>query len=141
MQGCSGKGVPNLSAQRSVPLVSPSPGRALQFLAPSSPEEPAVRSEGQVQPDPMPTEQVEVYPQAGTWDLVMAGVGTALLGGGVLFLLLMVSGGQWKSPSPATETPLLKGQGLPFSRPRGASSGAVAAMSHAAPMLSCTCSW
>ncbi|KFW84538.1 Serine/threonine-protein kinase/endoribonuclease IRE1, partial [Manacus vitellinus] len=42
------------------------------------PEEPAVRSEGQLQPDPAPGEQVEVYPE-GTWDLVMAGVGTALL--------------------------------------------------------------
>lgn len=121
--------------------MSPSPGRALQFLAPSSPEEPAVRSEGQVQPDPTPMEQVEIYPEAGTWDLVMAGIGTALLGGGVLFLLLMVSGGRWKSPSPAAGTPLLKGQGLPFSRPRGASSSAVAAMSRAAPTLSRTCSW
>ncbi|KFW64645.1 Serine/threonine-protein kinase/endoribonuclease IRE1, partial [Pygoscelis adeliae] len=64
------------------------PGHVLQFLAPSSPEEPAVRSEGQFQPDPVPREQVEVYPEAGTWDLVMAGIGTALLGGGVLFLLL-----------------------------------------------------
>ncbi|NXT30796.1 ERN1 endoribonuclease, partial [Pelecanoides urinatrix] len=59
------------------------------FLAPSGPEEPAVRSEGQFQPDPTPREWVEVYPEAGTWDLVMAGIGTALLGGGVLFLLLM----------------------------------------------------
>ncbi|XP_054068584.1 serine/threonine-protein kinase/endoribonuclease IRE2 [Rissa tridactyla] len=58
------------------------------FLAPSSPEEPAVRSEGPFQPDPAPREQAEVYPETGTWDLVMAGVGTALLGGGVLFLLL-----------------------------------------------------
>ncbi|KAF1651362.1 Serine/threonine-protein kinase/endoribonuclease IRE1, partial [Aptenodytes patagonicus] len=58
------------------------------FLAPSGPEEPAVRSEGQFQPDPVPREQVEVYPEASTWDLVMAGIGTALLGGGVLFLLL-----------------------------------------------------
>ncbi|NXF01288.1 ERN1 endoribonuclease, partial [Smithornis capensis] len=57
------------------------------FLALSSPEEPAVRSEGQLQPDPMLGEQVEVYPE-GTWDLMMAGVGTALLGGGVLLLLL-----------------------------------------------------
>lgn len=109
MQGCSGEGVPNLSAQRSIPLVSPSPGRVLQFLAPSSPEEPAVRSEGPFQPDPAPREQVEVYPEAGTWDLLMAGVGTALLGGGVLFLLFTVSGGRWTSPLPATETPLLKG--------------------------------
>ncbi|NXV88557.1 ERN1 endoribonuclease, partial [Calonectris borealis] len=59
------------------------------FLAPSGPEEPAVRSEGQFQPDPTPREWVEVYPETGTWDLVMAGIGTALLGGGVLFLLLM----------------------------------------------------
>ncbi|NWH23100.1 ERN1 endoribonuclease, partial [Grus americana] len=58
------------------------------FLAPSSQEEPAVRGEGQFQPDPAPKEQVEVYPEASFWDLVMAGVGTALLGGGVLFLLL-----------------------------------------------------
>ncbi|NWU57742.1 ERN1 endoribonuclease, partial [Dromas ardeola] len=58
------------------------------FLAPSSPEEPVVRSEGPFQPDPAPREQVEVYPETGTWDLVMAGIGTALLGGGVLFLLL-----------------------------------------------------
>ncbi|NXU59605.1 ERN1 endoribonuclease, partial [Turnix velox] len=56
------------------------------FLAPSSPEEPVVRSEGL---DPAPREQVELYPDSNTWDLVMAGVGTALLGGGVLFLLHM----------------------------------------------------
>ncbi|NXL07034.1 ERN1 endoribonuclease, partial [Mesembrinibis cayennensis] len=66
------------------------PGKTVfdDFLAPSRPEEPAVRSEGQFQPDPAPRQQVEVYPDTGTWDLVMAGVGTALLGGGVLFLLL-----------------------------------------------------
>ncbi|NXU82329.1 ERN1 endoribonuclease, partial [Xiphorhynchus elegans] len=58
------------------------------FLAPSISEEPAVRSEGQLQLDPAPGEQVEVYPE-GTWDLLMAGVGTALLGGGVLLLLLV----------------------------------------------------
>lgn len=73
--------------------MSPSPGCVLQFLAPSSPEEPAVPSEGQLQPDPTPEEQVEVYPESGTWDLVLAGVGTALLGGGILVLLLTVSGG------------------------------------------------
>lgn len=94
--------------------MSPSPGHVLQFLAPSGLEEPAARSEGQFQPDPVPREQVEVYPEAGTWDLVMAGIGTALLGGGVLFLLLTVSGGRWKSPPPAAEMPLLKGRGLPF---------------------------
>lgn len=77
--------------------MSPSPGRVLQFLAPSGLEEPAVRSEGRFQPDPVPREQAEVYPEAGTWDLVMAGIVTALLGGGVLFLLLRVSGGQCKS--------------------------------------------
>ncbi|NWH41335.1 ERN1 endoribonuclease, partial [Chloropsis hardwickii] len=32
--------------------------------------------------------QLEVYPESGTWDLVMAGIGTALLGGGILVLLL-----------------------------------------------------
>lgn len=74
-----------------MPLVSPSPGCVLQFLAPSSPEEPAVPSERQLQPDPTPGEQLEVYPESGTWDLVMAGIGTALLGGGILMLLLMVS--------------------------------------------------
>lgn len=138
VQGYSEGGVPNRSAQRSVPLVSPSPRLVLQFLAPSSPEEPAVRSEGQFQPDPAPREQVEVYPEAGTWDLVMAGIGTALLGGGILFLLLTVSGGRWKSPPPAARTPLLKGRGP---CPCGGSSGAVAAASPAAPMLSCTLSW
>ncbi|XP_074775134.1 serine/threonine-protein kinase/endoribonuclease IRE2 isoform X3 [Athene noctua] len=39
------------------------------FLAPSGPEEPAVRAEGPFQPDPAPREQAEVYPEAGTWDL------------------------------------------------------------------------
>lgn len=34
-----------------------------------------------------------MYPESGTWDLVLAGVGTALLGGGILVLLLTVSGG------------------------------------------------
>ncbi|CAM9545050.1 unnamed protein product [Bubo scandiacus] len=58
------------------------------FLAPSGPEEPAVRGEGPFQPDPAPREQAEVYPEAGTWDLVVTAVGTALLGGGVLLLLL-----------------------------------------------------
>ncbi|NWS53976.1 ERN1 endoribonuclease, partial [Chunga burmeisteri] len=71
-----------------IPRAPPARTMFDDFLAPSSPEEPAVRSEGQFQPDPAPREQVEVYPEAGTWDLVMAGVGTALLGGGVLFLLL-----------------------------------------------------
>ncbi|NXF34315.1 ERN1 endoribonuclease, partial [Nyctibius bracteatus] len=56
------------------------------FLAPSSPEEPALRSEGQ--PQAAPGEQVEVYPEASTWDLLVAGVGTALLAGVVLLLLL-----------------------------------------------------
>ncbi|NXL42555.1 ERN1 endoribonuclease, partial [Podilymbus podiceps] len=63
-------------------------GPTAAFLAPPPPEEPAVRSEGQFQPDPAPPPQVEVYPEAGTWDLVMATVGTVLLGGGVLVLLL-----------------------------------------------------
>ncbi|NWS75039.1 ERN1 endoribonuclease, partial [Crotophaga sulcirostris] len=59
------------------------------FLAPSSPEEPAVRGKGHFQPDPVLGDQEEVYPKTDTWDLVMAGVGTTLLGGGVLLLLLM----------------------------------------------------
>ncbi|NWR66539.1 ERN1 endoribonuclease, partial [Bucorvus abyssinicus] len=58
------------------------------FLAPSSTEEPVVRGEGHSQPDPAPREPMEVYPEAGTWELVLAGVGTALLGGGVLLLLV-----------------------------------------------------
>ncbi|NXA04044.1 ERN1 endoribonuclease, partial [Sapayoa aenigma] len=58
------------------------------FLASSSLGEPAVRSEGQLHPDPVVREQVEVYPES-TWDLLIAGVGTALLGGGVLLLLLV----------------------------------------------------
>uniref|UniRef100_A0A8B9FQ08 Serine/threonine-protein kinase/endoribonuclease IRE1 n=1 Tax=Amazona collaria TaxID=241587 RepID=A0A8B9FQ08_9PSIT len=36
-------------------------------------------------------------PQPGAWDLVMAAVGTALLGGGVLLLLLTVSGGSGRA--------------------------------------------
>ncbi|XP_057254029.1 serine/threonine-protein kinase/endoribonuclease IRE2 isoform X2 [Pezoporus wallicus] len=57
------------------------------FLAPSSAEEPALRSEEQFPSDPAPGEQMEVYPDPSAWDLVMAAVGTALLGGGVLLLL------------------------------------------------------
>ncbi|NXI40918.1 ERN1 endoribonuclease, partial [Galbula dea] len=57
------------------------------FLAPSNREEPVVRGEGHSHPDPAP-EQLEVYPEAGTWGLVLAGVSTALLGGGVLFLVV-----------------------------------------------------
>ncbi|NXG81962.1 ERN1 endoribonuclease, partial [Stercorarius parasiticus] len=71
-----------------IPRAPPARTMFDDFLAPSSPEEPVVRSEGPFQPNPTPREQVEVYPETGTWDLVMAGVGTALLGGGVLFLLL-----------------------------------------------------
>ncbi|NXT75898.1 ERN1 endoribonuclease, partial [Zapornia atra] len=71
-----------------IPRAPPARTAFDDFLAPSSPEEPAIRSEGPFQPDPAPREQVKVYPEAGIWDLVMAGVGTALLGGGVLFLLL-----------------------------------------------------
>ncbi|XP_071671280.1 serine/threonine-protein kinase/endoribonuclease IRE2 isoform X3 [Patagioenas fasciata] len=58
------------------------------FLAPSSPEEPAVRREVQPPPEPTPGEQLEVYPEPGTVDLLLAAVGTALLGGTVLALLL-----------------------------------------------------
>ncbi|XP_064582060.1 serine/threonine-protein kinase/endoribonuclease IRE2 isoform X2 [Zonotrichia leucophrys gambelii] len=72
-----------------IPRAPPSRTVFDDFLAPSSPEEPAVRSEGQLQADPVPGEQLEVYPESGTWDLVMAGIGTALLGGGILVLLLM----------------------------------------------------
>ncbi|NXH50980.1 ERN1 endoribonuclease, partial [Dicaeum eximium] len=71
-----------------IPRTPPSRTVFDDFLAPSSPEEPAVRSEGQLQPDPVPGEQAEVYPESGTGDLLMAGIGTALLGGGILALLL-----------------------------------------------------
>lgn len=65
----------------------------LQFLAPSSAEELALRgSEGHVPPEPGHREQTEVYPDSGDWDLLLAAVGTALLGGGVLLLLIMVRG-------------------------------------------------
>ncbi|KAI1233600.1 Serine/threonine-protein kinase/endoribonuclease IRE2, partial [Lamprotornis superbus] len=73
---------------------------ALRFLAPSSPEEPSVPSERQIQPDPTPGGQLEVYPESGTWDLLMAGIGTALLGGGILVLLLTSS-----SPSACPKDP------------------------------------
>lgn len=65
----------------------------LQFLAPSSVEELALRgSEGHIPPEPGHREQTEVYPDSGDWDLLLAAVGTALLGGGVLLLLVMVRG-------------------------------------------------
>ncbi|XP_010214541.1 PREDICTED: serine/threonine-protein kinase/endoribonuclease IRE2 [Tinamus guttatus] len=55
------------------------------YLSVGSAEGPAVRSsDGELQPD-----ATEVYPEASSWDMVMAAVSTALLGGGVLFLLLM----------------------------------------------------
>ncbi|NWX45725.1 ERN1 endoribonuclease, partial [Steatornis caripensis] len=71
-----------------IPRAPPARTAFDNFLSPSGLEEPAGGSEGRIQRDPAPREQVEVYPEAGTWDLVMAGIGTALLGGGVLFLLL-----------------------------------------------------
>ncbi|NWI69473.1 ERN1 endoribonuclease, partial [Todus mexicanus] len=70
-----------------IPRASPARTVFDAFLAPSSAEEPVVRGEGRSQPDPAP-EPVEVYPEAGAWDLLLAGVGTALLGAGVLFLLI-----------------------------------------------------
>ncbi|XP_071426961.1 serine/threonine-protein kinase/endoribonuclease IRE2 isoform X2 [Pithys albifrons albifrons] len=76
------------TTQTIIPRAPPARTVFDDFLAPSTLEEPAVRSEGQLLPDPAPGEQVEVYPD-GTWDMVMAGVGTTLLGGGVLLLLLM----------------------------------------------------
>ncbi|NXX12281.1 ERN1 endoribonuclease, partial [Podargus strigoides] len=76
------------STEAIIPRAPPARTVFDDFLAPSSPEEPAVRSEGQLQPDPALGEQREVYPEPGPWDLVMAGVGTALLGGGLLLLLL-----------------------------------------------------
>ncbi|NWX91221.1 ERN1 endoribonuclease, partial [Nothoprocta pentlandii] len=65
-----------------------SPARAVfdDFLSASSVEEPAVRSSERSRS--AQAEQVEVYPEPGSWDVVVAGVSTALLGGGVLFLLL-----------------------------------------------------
>ncbi|NXG06483.1 ERN1 endoribonuclease, partial [Sakesphorus luctuosus] len=76
------------TTQTIIPRAPPARTVFDDFLAPSIPEEPAVRSQGQLPPDPAPGEQVEVYPD-GTWDMVMAGVGTTLLGGGVLLLLLV----------------------------------------------------
>ncbi|XP_035168357.1 serine/threonine-protein kinase/endoribonuclease IRE1-like, partial [Oxyura jamaicensis] len=67
-----------------------SPARTVfdNFLAPSSTEEPAVRSsDGQLPPDAS-REQLEVYPESGSWDVVLAGLGSALLGGGILLLFL-----------------------------------------------------
>lgn len=81
-----------------------------------------VRGEGHSQPDPVPREPVEVYPEAGTWELVLAGVGTALLVGGVLFLLVTVSAGCWESPLPAAEMRLLQGWDPLSPRGRGAGS-------------------
>ncbi|OXB81844.1 UNVERIFIED_CONTAM: hypothetical protein H355_015041, partial [Colinus virginianus] len=72
-----------------------SPARTVfdDFLAPSSTEELALRgSEGHVPPEAGHREQAEVYPDSGDWDLLLAAVGTALLGGGVLMLLVMASG-------------------------------------------------
>uniref|UniRef100_A0A8B9FML2 Serine/threonine-protein kinase/endoribonuclease IRE1 n=1 Tax=Amazona collaria TaxID=241587 RepID=A0A8B9FML2_9PSIT len=71
--------------------------RAPSFLAPSSVEEPAIRSKEQFPSDPALGEQMEMYPDPSAWDLVMAAVGTALLGGGVLLLLLTVSGGSGRA--------------------------------------------
>ncbi|XP_016157495.1 PREDICTED: serine/threonine-protein kinase/endoribonuclease IRE2 isoform X3 [Ficedula albicollis] len=71
-----------------IPRAPPSRNVFDDFLAPSRLEEQAVPSERQLHPDPMPGEQLEVYPDSGTWDLVMAGIGTTLLGGGILVLLL-----------------------------------------------------
>ncbi|KAI6076638.1 Serine/threonine-protein kinase/endoribonuclease IRE2 [Aix galericulata] len=71
-----------------VPAVQPQHPPVLQFLAPSSVEEPAVRSsDGQPPPDGS-REQVEVYPESGSWDVVLGILGSALLGGGILLLLL-----------------------------------------------------
>ncbi|XP_010140318.1 PREDICTED: serine/threonine-protein kinase/endoribonuclease IRE1-like, partial [Buceros rhinoceros silvestris] len=71
-----------------IPRTPPARTAFDDFLALSSVEEPVVRSEGHSQPDPAPREPVEVYPEAGTWELVLVSVGTALLAGGVLFLLV-----------------------------------------------------
>ncbi|XP_066833888.1 serine/threonine-protein kinase/endoribonuclease IRE2 [Anser cygnoides] len=67
-----------------------SPARTVfdNFLAPSSVEEPAVRSSDGQLPSDASREQVEVYPESGSWDVVLAGLGSALLGGGILLLLL-----------------------------------------------------
>ncbi|NXF98279.1 ERN1 endoribonuclease, partial [Eubucco bourcierii] len=70
-----------------IPRTPPARTMFDDFLAPSSLEEPAFRGKGHSQMDAAP-KQTEVYPEAGTWELVLAGVGTALLGGGILFLLV-----------------------------------------------------
>ncbi|XP_064009381.1 serine/threonine-protein kinase/endoribonuclease IRE2 isoform X3 [Pogoniulus pusillus] len=71
-----------------IPRAPPARTMFDDYLAPSSLEEPAFRGKGHSNMDPAP-KQTEVYPEAGTWELVLAGVGTAMLGGGILFLLVM----------------------------------------------------
>ncbi|XP_062999008.1 serine/threonine-protein kinase/endoribonuclease IRE2 [Elgaria multicarinata webbii] len=66
-----------------------SPPRTLfdDFLAPRSPEEPPEEGWHWVDP-PVETEQTAVYPEHGSWELVVAGTATVLGGGALLFLLL-----------------------------------------------------
>lgn len=42
---------------------------------------------------------MEVYPESGSWDMVLGVLGSALLGGGILLLLLTVRG--LLTPAPA----------------------------------------
>ncbi|NXH21912.1 ERN1 endoribonuclease, partial [Bucco capensis] len=74
------------STESIIPRAAPARPGLEDVLAPSSPEEPAVRGETQPQPEPA-AQQLQLYPEAATWDLLLAAVGTALLAGGLLFLL------------------------------------------------------
>lgn len=78
---------------------APASPPVLQFLAPSSVEEPAVRSSDGQPPSDASREQVEVYPESSSWDVVLGVLGSALLGGGILLLLLTVRG--LLTPAPA----------------------------------------
>ncbi|NXE54448.1 ERN1 endoribonuclease, partial [Casuarius casuarius] len=72
-------------------IIPKSSARAVfdDYLTTSSVEDPAVRSnDRQFQSDSTQGEQVDVYPESSSWDIMMAGVSTVLLGGGILFLVL-----------------------------------------------------
>ncbi|XP_064376059.1 serine/threonine-protein kinase/endoribonuclease IRE2 isoform X3 [Dromaius novaehollandiae] len=72
-------------------IIPKSSARAVfdDYLTTSSVEDPAMRSnDRQFQSDSTQGEQVDVYPESSSWDIMMAGVCAVLLGGGILFLVL-----------------------------------------------------